>query len=204
MKRLQAVPAERLPEPLRALADPKKPLPDAVQAAYEPPPHEKLNMARLVLWFTLSIGALSLLFSLVINRSRTLYSAIVLAVCIVGLLYVRACYRRHSACGGDDKRLGVYVLPEGILQLSADKQGAVVADFVPREEIEGFLLQPEAEPYQNTRIQVLLAGGPWQAYAFPSVGMLHPWHQEKLEHWLHSGSFVWEEYKKPKNPQAES
>lgn len=202
--RLTAVPVQQLPEPLRALADPQKPLPEAVQAAYEPPAHEKLNMARLVLWFTLSIGGLGLIFSLLINRSRTLYSAIVLVICIAGLLYVRACYRRHSTCGGDTRRLGVYVLPEGILQLSASRQGSVTADFVPREAVEGFLFQQEAEPYQDTRIQVQLEDGPWQAYAFPSVGMLHPWHQAKLEHWMHSGSFVWEEYKKPKNPQPEA
>lgn len=105
---------------------------------------------------------------------------------------------------GDTRRLGVYVLPEGILQLSASKQGGVVADFVPREAVEGFLLDQEADPYQNTRIRVRLADGPWQAYAFPSVGMLHPWHQAKLEYWMHTGSFVWEEYKKPKNLQPET
>ena len=198
---LQAVPVERLPEGLRLIADPSKPLDEAIQACYEPPAHEKLNMARLVLWFALTIGGLSLLFSIMINPARIAFSAAVTAACLAGLLYVRSCYRRHMASGGDIRRLGVYVLPEGIFTLSDNGQGSVVADFIPREAVEGFAFQDDAGEYQDTHIQVLTADGPWAAYAFPSVGMLHPWHKEKLEYWMHNGRFCWEEYKKPKNSQ---
>lgn len=202
-EKLDHRPLEHLPGNLQTLVDPKQPLNDAVKAAYEPPAHEKLNMARIGLIFTLSIGVLGVLFALVINRQQVGFYSLILALCTIILIWVQKQYRSHAAAGGDSQRLGVYVLPEGIVHITADKDNKRFISFLPRESVTGFGFDAEADDYAHTVITVMTVEGVWPDYAFPSVGMLHPWHKQQLEHWLSEGTFCWENYKRPKNPQAE-
>jgi len=202
-ERMDKVPAESLPENLKSLADPKMPLRAEVKAAYEPPAHEKLNMIRIGVCFTLSIGLLGVIFALAINKGQLGFYSVILAVCGILLGFVQKQYHQHNAAGGDSQRLGVYVLPEGILRITADKEGKRFASFLPRENVTGFGFDSEADEYAHTLITVQTANGVWEEYAFPSVGMLHPWHKDALERWLREGYFRWEEYKRPRNPQAE-
>ena len=203
LARMDKLPAEQLPGILAPLADPKRALDDAVKAAYEPPAHEKLNMARIGLCFALSIGLLGVLFSLVINRGQLGFYSVILAVCGMVLVFVQKQYHQHNTAGGDSQRLGVYILPEGILRITADKNGKRWASFLPREEIVGFGFDEAADEYAHTVITVQTEAGDWAEYAFPSVGMLHPWHKGELERWRREGIFRWEDYKRPKNPQGE-
>ena len=203
MERMDKQPVEQLPEALAVLADPGKALNPEVQAAYEPPAHEKLNMARIGVVFTLSIGVLGVLFALVINRDQLSFYGVILAMCILALIWVQGKYRRHNRAGGDSDRLGTYVLPEGIMHIESNKEGKRFVSFLPRKEVQGFVFDVEADEYAHTVISVQTKDGIWEGYAFPSVGMLHPWHKNELELWLAEGNFRWEDYKRPKNPQAQ-
>ena len=203
MEKMDKQPVEQLPEALAMLADSAKALSPAVQAAYEPPAHEKLNMTRIGVIFTLSIGVLGVLFALVINREQLSFYGVILTLCIFALIWVQGKYRRHARAGGDCERLGTYVLPEGILCIEANKEGKRFASFLPREEVTGFVFDMQADEYAHTVISVETKDGIWGGYAFPSVGMLHPWHKNELDRWLSEGTFRWEDYKRPKNPQAQ-
>jgi len=181
-----------LPEPLRAWADPKKPL--AETDRFDPIPHIYLNLARLVSVLVLAVGFTSFFLALVSDADKAPRNAIVLTLGILSVAVVIACYRAHSRAGGDTRRRGTFVLKEGILVIREEKKSSVlVFDFIPREEITALIPQ-EADKDGHSLIRVETAGGT-APYAFPSVQALEAWHMDCLNEWLQSGAFSWYQYK---------
>lgn len=198
---LYGVPTDGLPEEIR-VADPSYALTAEERTAYMPVAHASLNMLKIGLWFTLSIGLLGLLYSLVIDRSRTVFFGIVLVLCAAGLFLTYRRYALHAKAGGDAERRGTYLLGQGVLVIRRDKTGRS-ADFIPRDAIAGFSGNEDAEQYADMMIGIVLKDGTAGGPEFPSVGMLQGWHKDCLTRWLETGRFDWNEYKKPPNPEDE-
>ena len=181
-----------LPRELAPWADPKKPLPLADR--FDPIPHIYLNLARLVSVLVLAVGFVSFFLALVANPALAPKNAVVLALGVISVALVVAFYRAHARAGGDTRRRGAFVLPEGILVIREEKKSDhLVFDWLPRAEIAAFAPQPPTKDGYS-QIAVETAGGT-APYAFPSAEALESWHMDCLNAWLQTGEFSWYRYK---------
>lgn len=182
-----------VPETYRPLLDPTQPLGEE-QDRYFPRVDKVLNMARLVVGLMAIMAGMAWIVA-TINQDQTkwplMMAATLVAVAVLVLLLVLG--RRAKQMGGDRKRRGVFVLPDGILFHWGAQQ-----EFLPRVDIADFELFMERDLDAEPMLWYpVVEGQTYRKWGFDTVGLVRSIHRDMLQDYLDTGAFSVKRWKRP-------
>lgn len=185
---------EDLPETLRGILDPQKPVPAPLRDRYFSKTPTALNMFKLLMGLYLIAAVLAVCMALTIRHENEAYTIAMLVLGVV--LFAWAMWRshRHKAAGGHTDHQGAFVLEEGVLLWNGKH-----VDFLPR----GLLLRFETDTQEGEYKQAFLypvvrmdtgEEKVCRDWGFPTVGLTARIHEAMLEDYRNTGNFSLDDY----------
>lgn len=182
-----------MPEEYRALLNPQVPLGEAADR-YFPRIDKVLNMARLLVGLLAIMAAMAAIVAYVngdFNKVALTLAGLGASLAVLALLFVRG--EQQQRAGGDLKRRGVFVMPEGILLNWGDAQ-----DYLPRQDVQDFDLFMERDLDEAAMLWYpVVAGQAYKKWGFDTVGLVRDIHRGMLQAWQDTGDFSVARWRRP-------